>query len=310
MGDTRFIGCYAGEYGDPVWFGRDQPAVELTHSHIGRTDAADEVNSQWPPAVAAAAWQAVIGDNTERYDAAVELGASAYPQAGPFLARLLRDPEWDVRAVVVRALAALRNGGFPDGDEAIVRAVVETLGDENSLVSMHATNFVRAVNPSRELLTQAIQLVYADDPDLVVTGLRVVVALSRADDPYGAVAATFDGGSLLHLLQSPVADVRAEYLHALGAADQNVAEAWEIGLRDELPDVRARALSAMRLLDDPPPARIVEPLVTDPAEGVRIEALFTLGQLGDYDPAVISVALKDPSEQVRQYTAMLLQATD
>jgi hypothetical protein len=305
---AQFIGCYAGAYGDPVLFGADRPAVKLVHSHIEYADNFGVFGSRWPAVVAAAAWQAKNGDNVERYQAVGKFAASRYKPIGPFLAGMLGDPEWDVRASVVQALTILRNGGFPDGDEAIVRAVVEALGDENSIVSMHATDFIRAVNPPSDLLTQVIQSVNADDPDSIVNALRIVIALSRADDPKGAVAATFDGRSLLHLLQSPLANVRTEYLHALGAANQNVVEAWETGLRDELPEVRAGALSAIRLLDDTPPARMAEPLLNDPAERVRIEALLTLGHLGGYDRALVFVALADVSKEVRRYAAMLLEA--
>ena len=304
---TRFIGCYAAEYGDPVQFGGDRSGVELIHSHIGRGDSVDGAAPGWPTGVAAAAWQTINGDNVVRYRAVVELGASAYSPVGPFLVGLLHDPEWDVRAAAVQALTVLRDGGFPDGDAEVVRAVVEALGDENSIVSMHATDFVQAVKPSRDLLTQVISDVNSETAEQVVTGLRVVIALSRMNDPQRAVATAFDGRSLLRLLRSPVTEVRAEYLHALGTTNQNVSQAWQIGLRDERPEVRAHALSAIRLLDAPPPARIVEPLLKDPAEGVRIEALFTLGQLGGYDRALVSAALTDPSEQVQRYAAMLLE---
>lgn len=307
LAGARFVGCYAGAEGDPVRFGGTWPPVELTGSHVAACDAGP--GPLWPPAVAAAAGQALTGDNVRRYRAVGQLGASGYPPVAPFLAGLLADQEWDVRAAVVRALAALRGSGFPDGDEAIVRSLVEMLGDENSIVASQATDFVAAAQPSLDVLAGVVRQVYSDDLGQVVTGLRTVVALCRAADPRAAVSATFDGGSLLHLLTAPEPVVRAEYLHALGAANQNVGPAWEAGLADPDPGVRARGLAAIRLLDDLPPARIVEPLVADPVEAVRIEALFALGHIGAFDRSVVRAAQADPSEQVRRYAVMLLDAT-
>jgi hypothetical protein len=302
LAGTAFVGCFADEHGDPVVIDAGPDLIAVVHSHFAA------VGLEWPVPVVAAATPAVDGDNLQRYQAAGELGSLGYPPAGPFLARLLDDPEWDVRSASVQALIALRGDGFPDGDETIVRAVVEALGDENAIVSMYASEFVEAATPPRELYAQAIAELDSPDVHRVVTALRVVVALAGAGDPDGVLAATFDGRARLDLLRSPYGVVRAEYLHALGAADQYVPEAWRAALRDGEQGVRVQALTALRLLDEPPAelTRLVEPLLNDPDETVRVEALFALGQLGDYDRDTVSAALDDPSEQVRGYAARLL----
>jgi HEAT repeat protein len=307
LSGVRFIGCFAADHGDPVVFGSEQPALVLVHTHLGHGDRPDAPAARWPVHVADAAWRCIAGDNLERYRAVQAIGESGYAPAAPFLASLLDDEEWDVRSAILQALQALRGNGFPDGDEPILRAASEALGDENSLVSMQAVELVQQAGAPSGPLAYVVGKTRSAHIDEVLVGLRAVVALSRAGDLGGVVAATVNCPELLGLLQSPVAAIRAEYLHALGAANLNIEQAWAQGLRDPDPGVRARAVSALRLLDEPPPADLVEPLIHDPAEAVRIEALFTLGQLGDFDRAVVSAALTDPSEEVRRYAAMLLQ---
>lgn len=303
---SRFVGCFASERGQAVLFGPNPSLIDLHNTHLGNTDYRGSVPSRWPARVAELAWWAAAGDNVERHQAVLDLGETAYSLVAPFLASLLDDEEWDVRLAVMQALKQLRGDGFPDDDDAILRAAFEALGDENSLVSMNAVEFMESVAAPLGVLTYVIGLTQSSAIEKIVVGLRAVVALCRAGDPRGAVANTFTGGSLLKLLQSPAPVVRAEYLHALGAANLNIEQAWVAGLRDEDAGVRARGVSALRLLDDSPPAQIVEPLLQDPVEGVRIEALFTLGHLGDFDRGVVGAALNDPSEQVRQYAQMLL----
>jgi HEAT repeat protein len=303
LADTTFVGCFAGEHGDPVAIDAGPDRIAVVDSHVPAE------GQQWPVPVAAAAEQAVTGNNVQRYQAAGELASLAYPKAGPLLAWSLNDTEWDVRSASVQALVALRGDAFPDGDDMIVRAVVEALGDENPIVSMYASEFVEAAAPPPELYDETIAGVWSTDVSRVLTALRTVVSLSRAGDPDGVVADTFDGRALLDLLRSPYGVVRAEYMHALGAADQYVREAWQTALRDEQQGVRVQALTAIRLLDDPPAgelAGLVEPLLSDPDETVRDEALFALGQLGRFDRDAVTAALDDPSEQVRQGAARLL----
>ncbi len=306
--ETRFVGCYASEHGDEVVFGSRNPGIVLTHTHIGSSDVLNLADNDWPLSVIDAASRAVDGDNVERYRAVHDIGSSGYKPVAPFLVSLLDDEEWDVRAAVIQALASLRNGGFPDDDEAILRAVVEALGDENQIVSMHATDLITAANPPLHVLADVVRKAQSDDTRQTIVALRAITALARVGDPQEVVATRFDGHGLLHLASSESPALRAAYLHALGAADLNVEEAWVEGLRDVNPAVRIQTLRSLRLLSDPPPARTVEPLLGDSIEEVRVEALFTLGQLADYDHAVVASALKDPSEQVRQYAAMLLDS--
>lgn len=299
LAGSRFVGCFASPLGDPVDLPAD--AAEIIHSHMS-------TGSEWPLQVVSAFWRAMTAGNNERYRAVVEIGEASFPLVGPALTGLLDDPEWDVRSAVVQALTALRGDGFPDGDAEITLAVVTAVGDASSMVSSWAIDLVREVRPPREALEAAIHPVHDDDPSQVLTALRAVVGLSGAGDPYDVVATTFDGASLLGLLRSPHSAVRGEYLRALGAADQDVPEAWETGLRDEDFGVRIRALTAIRLLDEDhkPSAALVEPLLSDPDEAVRIEALFTLGQLGDFNRDAVTAALSDESERVRGYAAQLL----
>ncbi len=86
------------------------------------------------------------------------------------------------------------------------------------------------------------------NPDRVAGG----VALSQDRDLDGVVAVAFDGAALPELLHSPYGVVRAEYVHALGAADQYIPEVWRVALNDAESGVRAQALAAIRLLADPP----------------------------------------------------------
>lgn len=307
MNGTSLIGCFAFRQAAAVSFGPDSSMLNIRHTHLGRTDYPIDPTSRWPSQVAEAAWRAVAGNNVERYRAILEIGELGHKPVAPFVVSLLNDEEWDVRSAVLQALERLRGDGFPDDDAAILRTAFEALGDENSLVTMNALDFVESAGAPFEPLLHVVQLVQSNETDSILIGLRSIVSLSSVGDPAGVVASIFDGAALLELAHSSNSMIRAEYLHALGAANLNIERAWKGGLRDPDPEVRARAISAIRLLDDPPSAQLIEPFVHDPAEGVRIEALFTLGHIGDFDRNIVGSALNDSSEQVRHYAAMLLE---
>lgn len=298
-GGTRLVGCFASATGAPVRFGR-LPA--LVRSHLAG------LSSGWPDPVADGARLALSGNNIERVHAVREIGAAGFAGVAPFLARLLDDPEWDVRATAVQALAALRgDDGFPDDDTAVLAAAFEVLGDDNSIPRMWATELVEVTGAPREVLGRVMALIGERDPGRVLTGLRAVAAMSGIGLP-GAVEAVggIDPVKLAGLIGSPVAAVRAGCLDALGALDAYVPEAWERGLRDGDPGVRCRAVITLRFLGDPPPASTVEPVLRDPDEGVRIEALFTLGHVGGFDSHAVRRLYADASEQVRAYARRLL----
>jgi hypothetical protein len=303
----RLVGCFASELGAPMNFGTAVGKPEIVNSHLGRPLHLVGTRPGWPEPVAAAAWRLVNGDNVERHDAALQLGSSGFPGAAPLLASALTDEEWDVRAAALQALGDLRGSGFPDDDRAIVRFAARRLGDGNSLVEMHAMDFVRSAGTPVDLLVEQLRATASDTNGETLLRLRTAITLSQAGDPGDVVAQTFNPARWLHLLDADDPTLRSEYLHALGAANLDLPAAWQRGLTDPDPQVRAATLSALRLLDTPPRAELIEPLLADASEDVRIEAIFTLAQAAGYDPRAVRNALHDPSPRVRRYAATLLR---
>jgi HEAT repeat protein len=223
------------------------------------------------------------------------------------LAIFLRDPEWDVRAAALASLQRLRGAAFPQGDREVVRFALHRLGDENSLVAAAAVDLLEQVDDPSPLLLELLETGAARSEDRALEILRTVITLAGADDPGGTVNSTFDPLQWAWVLESPRADLRAEYLYMLGMVDLRDVQLWSFGLEDPDPGVRARALAGARLLSDPLPTALLEPLLRDPDEAVRIEALFTVGRAADLSRSAVAEATHDSSAQVRGYAVMLLE---
>ena len=303
----ELVGCFAASQGDPVTFNGVVGSPILVGSHLGAEEGL-HVQGTWPEAIANAVWRLMTGDNSVRYGMVTQLGESDFRPVGAVLASFLRDEEWDVRAACLAALSRLRRRGFPRADHEIVRFALRRLGDENSLVAAAAIDFLQGVAAPQRLLAELLADAGPSRNDADALELfRIVVALIRAGDPWGAVQGAFN--PLLHqaALESDEPVLRGEYMYLLGNLEVADAQLWLRGLHDADPGVRARTLAGVRLLPEPIPAAWVEPLLEDPVEDVQIEALFTLSRATGVDRAALqALANRAPSQRFRDYVQLFL----
>jgi HEAT repeat protein len=112
-------------------------------------------------------------------------------------------------------------------------------------------------------------------------------------------------------LSNPVFDAqaRAAMARALGTIRRPAAAGPLMGaLGDSEPAVREAALSAIRKIDGFRDGTVALPLLGDSAEGVRVQAIFTVAELRTASAAqgLVQVLQNDPSPAVRKRAAWAL----
>lgn len=282
---TRFVDCY------------------LSYTTSG--GPRDELS--WPAIAASAANEALSDRNDIRNHAAARLGELDVVAVAPFLATMLLDEEWDVRAVTLESLGKLRHDRFPHYDDAMLKWMFLALGDVHSMVRWAARDLLKRTMPPASVLINSLERISACSACERLAGLRSAIELVRADSEY---IDFLDQEKLHELLSDESAEVRSECLHLLGIIDRPSLLPWILErLSDQAADVRVAALNAIKLLSNPPFASTVLSLLSDPIERVRIEALYTLPQTELFSTEGVRIALTDPSPHVRRLAQQLIEGT-
>ena len=206
------------------------------------------------------ALQAELGtkDAARRGRAALALGALAMPETPRVLEPMLRDPDYDVRHAVVRALGMTRDEhaawayvrGLRDGLVAPER-VLEHLGPWAAEAFNEACH-IGELRPIRAILAEGLGL--CDDPH---AGPAIAGVLSRGNEEerlracraIGRIGDPRLGVYLVRALGDHDWDVRAQAAHALaelGGAPDEAIERLEALLADPAWWVRANAADALR----------------------------------------------------------------
>jgi HEAT repeat protein len=305
--DTRIIGCFAADTLPPVDLRNvvcDQVTIVNSHLHMLQSGPAVQ-EWVWLPPIADAAAGTLLDRSDKRCAAASRLAALGDQRVALITACLLADREWEVRSTALDALRQLYRGSFQDASQELLDWAFQCLGDAHSIVRLAAGRLVRLVRPPQDILQRSALRVRAAQPQIRLSGLRAAVELARSDPAPGPL---IDCSDIDALLADVDPAIRAEAFHLLGILDEPAEGVWSKGLRDPAADVRIRALEAIRLLSVGPPASLVTPLLHDVNPEVRLEALYTLGQLGDYEPQDIGVALKDPNPEIHKAARRLLDS--
>jgi HEAT repeat protein len=211
-----------------------------------------------------------------------------------------------VRSIAIDTLGRLYRRTDGHVDRALLELLFLRLGDEHSLVRQSARRLIRVLAPPEEVLLQSsIGRLAAPNARDRLEGLLACGELVRADH---AFARRVDRDARDRLVTDDDETVRAEAVHLLGVLDDGRAAIWARALADGAPAVRVEALKAIRLLSAPPEVSTVVPLLRDPDEAVRLETLYTIGQLGGVDLATLEPALSDPSADVREAVSRFFRA--
>jgi HEAT repeat protein len=305
--EAQITGCFSSHHALPTDFRNCiWKNVAVTDSHINCLHDQKVSNlGRWSDENVELAWNTLSENNGIRYQAVNKIGALGNPVLAPLAACLLSDEEWDVRSATLDTLNLLRGKKFPHQDQVFLEWMFLCLGDKHPIVRQTSESLVEVLSPSDEILLVSVQRMMVNSIEQQLSGLRAAVELCRFNDDYSRLVQI---DRLEKLLSSEVAEVRTECLHLIGILDNPLTLPWLLrGLHDPVVTVRIAALSAIRLLSDLPPAILVTPLLKDPDEEVRLEAVYTLGQIGNFDRQEIEVALSDTSENVRQATLLLLE---
>lgn len=305
---ARIVACFSADDRPPVDFRGavwDDAVVVDSHLHA-LADRAPTDDWRWPAEVAAAAASTLAARNDHRYEACKRLGVLGDQRPFGIVARLLSDREWEVRSIAIDTLGRLYRRTDGHVDRALLELLFLRLGDEHSLVRQSARRLIRVLAPPEEVLLQSsIGRLAAPNARDRLEGLLACGELVRADH---AFARRVDRDARDRLVTDDDETVRAEAVHLLGVLDDGRAAIWARALADGAPAVRVEALKAIRLLSAPPEVSTVVPLLRDPDEAVRLETLYTIGQLGGVDLATLEPALSDPSADVREAVSRFFRA--
>jgi len=305
---SRFIGCFAADTLPPMNLAesaRAEMQVIDCHLHVVVEESDDKLlRARWPTAVAGAAADTLDELPDVRYEACAALARLDDQRAAYIVACLLADEHWQVRLAALRTLGTLYHGGFTHAQQAMTEWIFLRLGDEHSLVRREARKLIALMRPSQETLRQSVERMRSGTAPERLEGLRAAMELARGEDD--GLPRLVDIELVKSLLRDAAPAVRAEAVHLLGILDEPSSDLWARALADPDSGVRAQALQAVRLLSDPPDASSLVALLHDPDEAVRLETLYTLGQLGFDDVRELRPLLQDASSAVRQATEALL----
>ncbi|MGQ0811434.1 MAG: HEAT repeat domain-containing protein [Nitrospiraceae bacterium] len=207
------------------------------------------------------------------------------------LEALLSDKSSDVRRTAAESLGKI-------GSRTSARALVDVLSDEVATVRQaSAVALGRFGNSVGDQAGMPLLLRLTDQSDAVRT------SAARAISEFGETPAVVD--RLEKLLRSPDVRTRRATVLALQAIDTPVSfSVLAEALRDHDPLVRQGAVAALGELAD---ARAIPlfraRLQHDVAVGVRSEAAFRLGKIGDRTVVVDleKAAERDPNAEVRRW---------
>ncbi len=210
-------------------------------------------------------------------------------KAVPLLLQILKDPDPSQRSTAAQSLGKI-------GRKEALPALIEALNDPDPGVRRLAAWGVGMIgNDSPAARQFLIPLLFDDDP-----GVRESAA--------PALGRTGEARTGLHLLEARLSaqdtssDTKRLAAAALGGmAVVGSSEIVSPLLHDQDPVVRRWAVAAVADIADRDAATSLSRLLkTDPNPGVRIEAAFHLGKIGDPTAReALTLALTDPDEHVR-----------
>lgn len=191
--------------------------------------------------------------------------------AVPALAEKLKDPRPDIRLAAVLALGAMKEAALPVvpqiaaalGDEDARTAATFVLGELGSIPA-DAQKTIRSSAKSEDRFLSTVSLwalarVHPEDIDLRRQATVQLVARLKDEDPQVRVVA-------------------AQALAALPPAPEITLPIWEKAMKDADATTVRYALNALASLGAPAVPRLVD--VLEKHKGLRVEAAYTLGQMG------------------------------
>ena len=295
---ARFIGCFSSDQGPPTDFTESiWENTSATGSHLNYLFEQEVPGFNcWPTEVVEAAQKTLSRRNDVRHRATARLGTLGNPVVAPYLASLLADKEWDVRLMALEALAKLRQPKFAHRDQALMKQMFLTLGDEYGIVQDEAIELVQALQPSDEVLRFVLTQMTAPQSQDQLTGLRAAAKLCRLDEEYSRL---LDLSTLHQLLSDESPLVREECLYLLSILDEPETLLWVLEcLSDPVASVRTEAIRTIGWLSELAEIHEIEHLLYDPDENVRLQTLLTLEESDLLEPKHLSLALADSSPKV------------
>ncbi|WP_437736041.1 HEAT repeat domain-containing protein [Sorangium sp. So ce1335] len=234
------------------------------------------------------------------------LGRTGSPRAQGVLLPLAKARSAPLRLAVIEALGAARAAGKLGA--SVDAALLEALDDESADVRLRAAiSLSRVAGPgsARALLQR---LTVAAEQDRGALGIALSGALSRAGGPApkdakGArQAAVIDGRDLAQDVAAAVASApdaaRDALLEGLGRMPGQAAGAALARMAAAAP-IDDRRKIAEALAGHPEAAAALRKLAGDPDPGVRANAIWSLGAVGDRDALpLLAPLLKDPDAAV------------
>ena len=115
------------------------------------------------------------------------------------------------------------------------------------------------------------------------------------------------GAALSNPIFTP--EARVAMAHALGAIHRPTAAApLQTALTDQVPEVRAASLAALRQIEGFRDGTVAVPLLNDADESVRVQAIFTIAERGTVSasPQLVQLLQSDSSASVRKRAAWAL----
>ncbi len=225
------------------------------------------------------------------------LGRTGSPRAQEVLLPLAKARSAPLRLAVIEALGAARAAGKLGA--AVDAALLEALDDESADVRLRAAVALsRVAGPTiaRALLER---LTVAAEQDRGALGIALSGALSRvADDPKDG-----SGKGLAHDVAAAIASApdaaRDALLEGLGRMPGQAAGAALARMASAAP-IDDRRKIAEALAGHPEAAAALRKLAGDPDPGVRANAVWSLGAVGDDSAALplLQPLLKDPDAAV------------
>ena len=305
--EARFIGCFSSDEGPPtdfrdsIWQNTSATGCHLNYQFSQEVPCFD----YWPSEVVEACDASLSRRNDVRNRAAVRLGTLGNPDVAPYLATLLADKEWDVRLKALLALVELRGESFSYRDQALMKQMFLTLGDEYGIVQDEAIELIQTLKPDDEVLRFAVSQMSAESSQDKLTGLRAAAKLCQLDKEYSRL---LDLSRVHELLSDGTQLVREECLELLGILDEPETFPWVLErLNDPVAFVRGHAMSTIGWFTELPEAHEIEHLLHDPDENVRLQTLYALFESDLLEPKHLEVALADSSPDVlrvaRKYQA-------
>jgi hypothetical protein len=320
--DATFTGCFTPDQGEPVdMTARYSAGCSFDANHLRvRTQDHVDMKGQWPEEVSRLAQEMLSDDSRVRHEALDRWRLTHSVAGAYFMARLLADPAWEIRALLLQVLHDLMLSGRLVIEPVLLAWILICLGDEHSLVRHEASRFIPLCRPSREVLLPSLGRVRSVSPEAILAGLRASKNLVEARTIFGVSESLddlVDWPAVMGLRDHPDPEVRAHVVALLGSLSEQGSTARSAIIAasaDVHTAVRLAALQEMANLSPPPSPSVVLALLHDDSEQVRARALWALVQLLRADKPqlqqVLEGALADPSPLVVETARELLASHD